>query len=100
MQRAAVRLRQPLGGAGTVGTLPENRSIAITIRLKSDALSVGGPRRHAIAPAQRETAPGGRAGQLINPDDGLSPVVGADREPLSVGRHTRMLVRGGRQLQR
>src|SRR5439155_4471649 len=48
-----VGFRQTFRRAGAVGALPEEAEIPLAVRLKRDALAVGGPDRKTIATAQR-----------------------------------------------
>src|SRR6266545_1291454 len=54
MGRALVRFREPLGHPTTVGPLPENRQVALSIGLERDALPVSGPHRVAVLAAERQ----------------------------------------------
>ena len=85
MARARLGFCQALGRPCSVGSLPENRGITVTIRLERNAPAVGGPDRKAISATECESPHGARAGQIVDPDNRLLPIVAAEGDLFAVG---------------
>src|SRR5437867_3681522 len=83
---------EPLHSAYTVGSVPEDALIPLTVGLKCNALSVGGPNRITVSPFQRQPLDRARAGKIIDPDVGFLPIIGTHSETRTVVRDARMHV--------
>src|SRR5215471_4174061 len=93
-------LRQARGRRRAIGTLPEDRQIALAVGLKRDTLTVRGPDGKPIVSFERELSGGLGAGQLVDPEVRALAVVGSNGDLSPVGRHTRRSVWPCRKLQR
>src|SRR5262245_47067865 len=60
--------RQPLCRARPVGGKPEDRPIALALRLKGDAPAVGRPHREPVVSSVRQPANLGLSRELVRPD--------------------------------
>lgn len=100
MRHALLGLREPFRCSGAIGGLPEDRRVAVAIRLERDARRVGGPERIAVLAAERQPPHRRRARQIVNPDHLLLAIVDAERNAGAVGRDTRRLELADGQFQR
>src|SRR4029453_11789853 len=100
MGGARLRLREAFGRCRPVGTLPEHRAVAVAVRLKRDILTVWRPDRKPVPPHKRQLAWRARPGDRVDPDVGLSTVIGSKCHLFAVRRHAGELVLAGWQLER
>src|SRR5215471_7708988 len=93
-------LGQALGRASTVNALPIDTEVSLAIRLKGNALTVSRPDGKAILAAKGELAHRIRAGELVDPDVRVLPIIYSDSHSLPIRRDAWELIGSRAKLQR
>src|SRR5262245_22593767 len=95
-----VWLGQAFGHALTVDALPKDAEVSFAIRLKGNALTVSSPGGKAILAAKSELAHRIRAGELVDPDVRVIPIIYFDSHSLPIRRDAWKLIGSRTKLQR
>src|SRR5688572_22666845 len=98
MRLICPRLRQSFRWTA-LDRLPEDRRVAVALELKGDSCPIRRPRWEPCVPAERESPCRGGTVQVVDPDACFLAIIRAEREPLSIRRHTRRFVRTRRKRQ-
>src|SRR5262249_16998015 len=87
-----VWLSQAFGRATTVDALPKDAEVSLAIRLKGNALIISRPDGETILAAKGELAHRIRAGELVDPDVRVIPIIYSDSHSLPIRRDAWKLI--------
>src|SRR5215467_9473891 len=90
---------QTFGPASTVDALPEDAEVSLAIRLKGNALIVR-PDGKTILAAKSELAHRIRAGEFVDPDVRVIPIIYYDSHSLPIRRYAWKLIGRRAKIQR